>query len=87
MICSAFSGTVVEDILGMETHIREYRCDGCSKLLFKGLLVDSAVEVKCRRCNRLVSFAGIDSGKLVCLKEQCPNRVTALRLTEVINKI
>ncbi len=30
-------------------HLIEYRCP-CGKLLFKGLLFSSVVEVKCRRC-------------------------------------
>lgn len=35
--------------------LREYRCT-CGKLLFRGLIGNSIVEVKCRRCNKVSSF-------------------------------
>jgi phage FluMu protein Com len=53
---------------------KEYRCPACDKLLFKGLLVDSEVEVKCRGCGNLHSFSGVPKEQLVCYKENCPNR-------------
>ncbi|MDO8521488.1 MAG: Com family DNA-binding transcriptional regulator [bacterium] len=53
---------------------KEYRCPSCNKLLFKGLLVDSEVEVKCRGCSGLNMFHGEAKEKLLCFKENCPNR-------------
>lgn len=53
----------------------EYRCKNCKKLFFKGILVDSEVEVKCKRCDNVQVLKGIDSSKLICLKDPCPNRV------------
>jgi phage FluMu protein Com len=53
----------------------EYRCKGCEKLLFKGVLVDSEVEVKCKRCGRVETIVGVSKDKLVCLKYPCLNRV------------
>lgn len=55
---------------------KEYRCPSCHKLLFKGLLVDSTVEVKCRGCGGLNPFTGESKGKLLCYKEECGNRKT-----------
>ncbi len=37
--------------------LREYRCD-CGKLLFKGSLLISVVEVKCKRCGEVSTFRG-----------------------------
>jgi DNA-directed RNA polymerase subunit RPC12/RpoP len=53
---------------------KEYRCPSCRKLLFKGLLVDSEVEVKCRGCGNFHLFSGESKGKLLCYKEDCVNR-------------
>lgn len=35
----------------------EHRCS-CGKLLFKGLLLSSAVEIKCRHCNKITLIGG-----------------------------
>jgi phage FluMu protein Com len=56
-------------------ELREYRCQSCNKLLFKGLLVDSTVEIKCKGCATLTTFRGEPSGQLLCLKKDCVNRV------------
>lgn len=37
--------------------LSEYRCD-CGKLLFKGSLLLSIIEVKCRRCGKVSVFKG-----------------------------
>lgn len=58
------------------TLYKEHRCPSCNKLLFKGLLVDSEVEVKCRGCGTLASFHGEPKERLLCFKESCPNRMT-----------
>lgn len=55
--------------------LKEHRCDTCNKLLFKGILVDSTVEIKCKGCGSLTTFQGEPSGLLLCLKAECPNRV------------
>lgn len=56
-------------------HYKEYRCKQCNKLQFKGVLVDSEVEVKCKGCKQLTTFSGESSDKLICLVENCPGRV------------
>jgi PAS domain S-box-containing protein len=44
--------------------LKEYRCE-CGKLLFKGCLLISLVEVKCRACGRLTVFQGIQEESVV----------------------
>ncbi|MEK7593816.1 MAG: Com family DNA-binding transcriptional regulator [Patescibacteria group bacterium] len=53
----------------------EYRCKNCSKLFFKGILVDSEIEVKCKRCGEIRIIKGIPANKYVCFKVPCPHRV------------
>ena len=55
---------------------KEYRCSVCNKLLFKGLLVESEVEIKCKRCSTLNVFNGVTSDSLICFMPDCPRRVT-----------
>lgn len=57
--------------------IRDYRCPSCNKLLFKGILVDSEVEAKCRGCGKLHTFHGEQKDTLLCFKENCPGRILA----------
>jgi len=38
--------------------LHSYRCS-CGKLLFKGFLLDSTVQIKCRNCGELTSFQGL----------------------------
>lgn len=40
------------------TFLHEYRCD-CGKLLFKGLMITSHIEIKCSRCGQLKTIPGI----------------------------
>lgn len=53
----------------------EYRCPQCTKLMFKGLLVDSEIEIKCRSCHRLNVITNTSHDVYMCLKKECPNRV------------
>lgn len=39
----------------MSSLLFEYRCD-CGQLLFKGLLFDSTLEIKCRRCKKILGL-------------------------------
>jgi len=59
--------------------LKEYRCQQCNKLLFKGALIDSTVEVKCKACHGFSTFTGEPSSKYMCLVYPCANRVTALQ--------
>lgn len=55
---------------------REYRCQACQKLLFKGILVEGEVEVRCRGCHDLVTIQANSANDLMCLIPNCPNRVS-----------
>lgn len=39
--------------------MHEYRCDGCGKLIIKGILLKSYEEFKCGRCGKMVCFTGL----------------------------
>lgn len=54
---------------------KAYRCPHDQKLLFKGILIDSEVEVKCRDCKQLVVLRGEPVTAWLCKKEHCPNRI------------
>jgi len=56
---------------------QDYRCKKCNKLFFRGVLVDSALEVKCVRCGEMGTITGEEKDKFVCLKVPCANRVCA----------
>ncbi len=53
----------------------DYRCADCKKLLLKGVLIDSEIQVKCSRCKKLVTLKGDEKSKYMCYVEQCPSRV------------
>jgi phage FluMu protein Com len=54
---------------------KEYRCQNCQKLFFKGFLVEGEVEIKCRACHELSTIAASLNDKLLCMVEDCPNRI------------
>ncbi|MBI2415511.1 MAG: hypothetical protein HYV33_02485 [Candidatus Kerfeldbacteria bacterium] len=59
----------------MQTPLyQEYRCPNDNKLLFRGLLIDSEIEIKCRNCKQLVVLNGTPSNAWLCLKKDCPHR-------------
>lgn len=60
----------------METLYKEYRCKNCEKLLFKALLIESEIEIKCKRCKELNTFKGESKDLLICLKVECLNRMS-----------
>lgn len=59
----------------MTACLRDYRCAHCRKLLFKGLLVEGSVEMKCRHCRALTVVSASRFNELLCLIEKCPNRI------------
>lgn len=63
----------------MYSHYKEYRCPNDNKLLFKGVLIDSTVEVKCRSCKEIMTITGEPENKYICMKESCENRVSAVQ--------
>jgi len=53
----------------------EYRCPHDGKLLFKGIIIDGEIEIKCKGCRELVKFQGDPNHTLICKKIGCVNRV------------
>lgn len=54
-------------------NLAEYRCT-CGKLLFKGLLYQCVIEVKCRRCGEITT-RGIEESDLITFFESDANAV------------
>ncbi len=46
----------------------------CKKLLFKGLLIESVVEIKCRSCQTMNTLESSRSDELICMVSPCPYR-------------
>lgn len=40
---------------------RDYRCTSCARLLLRGCVFQGFVELKCRRCKKLVSWGSIET--------------------------
>jgi len=60
----------------MDMDYKEYRCE-CGKLLFKGLLIESEVQIKCRGCGKIISITGEKADKYLCMTYPCPRRIPA----------
>lgn len=58
----------------MSDLYKEYRCPNDDKLLFKGVLVDGEVEIKCKGCRELVKVAPTPLDELICVAKNCDNR-------------
>lgn len=58
----------------MNLPIKEYRCNVCKKLLFKGLLIESVIEIKCRSCQTMNTLENSRSDDFLCLVSPCPYR-------------
>jgi phage FluMu protein Com len=51
-----------------QPNLKEYRCS-CNKLLFKGVLIDCKIEIKCRRCGgiKTIGFSnGLNTENRLC---------------------
>jgi len=60
----------------MALSIREFRCHKCHHLLFKGLLVEGIIEIKCDSCNEQNVLKSSQFNELLCAIPICPGRVT-----------
>ncbi len=58
----------------MNNIIQEYRCPNDNKLLFKGLLVEGEISIKCKSCKKIHTFAPTPLKGIICMKENCANR-------------
>ncbi len=56
--------------------LKEYRCEQCKKLLFKGALVESVVEVRCKHCHAMTTVKSSAFNELLCAVFPCPHRIT-----------
>jgi len=60
----------------MDSHCyKEYRCTECKKLLFRGILIESEIEIKCKGCRQLIVLHGAPAPECRCDKAQCQNCV------------
>jgi len=66
---------------------QQFRCETCKKLLFKGVLVDSEVEVKCRGCGNMNTYHGLSKERLLCFVDPCPGRVSKREAAETEKKL
>lgn len=58
----------------------DYRCEGCEKLLFKGVLLNSEIEVKYKRCGQMNVFQGALTNNQLCMNaEHCPRRIAVAK--------
>lgn len=54
---------------------KEYRCKNDGKLLLKGILIESEIEIKCKRCGQINVISGENTNDFICLIKNCPGRV------------
>ncbi len=59
----------------MTLPYKEYRCQYCHKLLLKGILVESVIEVKCRACHTMNLIKSSTLNELLCAVSSCPHRL------------
>ena len=68
MIKLAFNNSAVLEVAGlinkmvMANFLKEYRCEHCNKLFFKGDLRHCVVEIKCKNCKN-ISRIDVEIGK------------------------
>ena len=71
---STISSIPVEPLTPKQWY-KEYRCSNCKKLLCKGVLIDSEIEIKCKQCNTFNTLVGSALNELICMIPHCPRRV------------
>ena len=54
---------------------KEHRCPNDDKLLFKGMIVEGGIEIKCKFCKEIIHIEPTPLNELVCKKKDCPNRI------------
>lgn len=42
--------------------LKEYRCDNCKKLFFKGDIRHAVIEIKCKKCKNIITIKEANSG-------------------------
>lgn len=59
----------------MSIACKEHRCTACHKLLFKGILVEGEIDIKCKHCHETNVIKKSEFNELLCLIPKCPHRV------------
>lgn len=59
----------------MEGAYKEYRCPNDDKLLFKGIVVEGKIEIKCKSCKSITVIEPTDLSAIICRKKDCAHRV------------
>lgn len=59
----------------MSEPARDYRCESCHKLLFRGVIVEGSVEIKCRSCHAINTITGNHMVEYLCAFRTCPYRI------------
>jgi LSD1 subclass zinc finger protein len=57
--------------------LHDHRCRDCRKLLFRGLLIEGTVEIKCKHCHAVNEVSASNAADLLCMIPKCPNRIFA----------
>lgn len=53
----------------MSNFLKEYRCEHCNKLFFKGDLTHCTVEIKCKNCKKISVIKGVKCKLFLSLKK------------------
>lgn len=54
---------------------KEFRCKECKKLLFKGVLIEGYVEIRCKSCHSTSLFKETQLKEYFCGIKDCPAKV------------
>ncbi len=58
---------------------KEFRCKDCKKLLFKGVLIEGVVEIRCKSCHGTTVFEATELKEYFCGIRDCPAKVLIKR--------
>lgn len=66
---------------------KEYRCPTDHKLLFKGIIVDAEIEIKCKSCKQMITIAPTPIREILCTREKCERRISSQTISRTIDGI
>ncbi|MEK7122411.1 MAG: hypothetical protein AAB855_00990, partial [Patescibacteria group bacterium] len=47
----------------------------CKKLMFKGIVIEGVVEIKCRSCHTINTVSASEMKEYLCAIKNCPGRI------------
>lgn len=50
--------------------LKEFRCDNCNKLFFKGSLEHCTIEIKCKNCKQFSTIEGTNCKLMLSVKDK-----------------